>query len=67
MIRAGNQNPVSYADQSNYCWSKKEGKMINAQLYPAEYMGFIESGLEPSEVGIAVCDFGVYTLRGALP
>jgi hypothetical protein len=38
--------------------------MINAHLYTAEYMGFIESGLEPSEVGIAVCDFGVYTLRG---
>jgi hypothetical protein len=38
--------------------------MINAHLYTAEYMGFIESGLEPSGVGIAVCDFGVYMLRG---
>lgn len=31
--------------------------MINAHLYTAEYIRLIESGLEPSEVGIAVCTF----------
>jgi len=33
--------------------------MINAHLYTAEIMGLLESALEPSEVGIVVCDFAV--------
>ena len=31
--------------------------MINEHLCTAEYMGFIEPGFEPSEVGVDVCDF----------
>jgi len=38
--------------------------MINAHLYTAEFMGVIESGLEPSEVGIAV---GKFNLPGPKP
>jgi hypothetical protein len=42
---------------SNTQLGREDSEMINAHLYTSDILGLIESGLDPSEAGIAVCDF----------